>query len=162
MTTHEDDGIPAHGSGLYERSETVPVKKHPLADKASLSGVRKKIRSDLSRVGADASHAFDCLVAVTEACTNALVHGQRADDPSPEILWEVDHDAARFYIQDYSNQQWSKTSHPSRETQAELEERIGGFGLDLMRGLMDEVDIQIGPDGTTVCLVKLFAEAEAS
>ena len=137
------------------------VRKHPLADKASLSGVRKKIRADLSSAGADASLSFDCLVAVTEACTNALVHGHRADDSPPEILWEIDGHSARFYIQDYSAQQWSKTSHPSRDAEARFEERIGGFGLDLMRGLMDEVDIQIGSHGTTVCLVKQLAEAKA-
>lgn len=137
------------------------VRKHPLADRAGLSRVRKKIRADLSSAGADASLSFDCLVAVTEACTNALVHGHRADDPPPEILWEVDGHSARFYIQDYSAQQWSKTSHPSRDAEAEFEERIGGFGLDLMRGLMDEVDIQIGSHGTTVCLVKQLAEAKA-
>ena len=124
--------------------------------------MRKAIRGDLSRVGAQPSLAFDCLVAVTEACTNALLHGQGSgEDPRPEILWEIDQGTARFYVQDYSTQQWSKTSHPSRDAEAEIEERIGGFGLDLMRGLMDEVDIRIGPDGTTVCLVKQLAEAEA-
>jgi anti-sigma regulatory factor (Ser/Thr protein kinase) len=138
------------------------VRKHPLADKAGLSGVRKKIRADLSKAGADASLSFDCLVAVTEACTNALLHGQSSDDPPPEILWEIDGHSARFYIQDYSAQEWSKTSHPSRDAEAEIEQRIGGFGLDLMRGLMDEVDIQIGPDGTTVSLTKHLAAAEAS
>ncbi|MDQ4059007.1 MAG: ATP-binding protein [Actinomycetota bacterium] len=138
------------------------VNKRPLADKASLSSIRKAIRADLAKAEADPSLAFDCLVAVTEACTNALLHGHhRTDDPPPEILWEVDGAAARFYIQDYSTQQWSKTSHPSRDAVADLEERIGGYGLDLMRGLMDEVDIQMGPEGTTVCLVKSLAEAKA-
>jgi anti-sigma regulatory factor (Ser/Thr protein kinase) len=140
---------------------SMTVRKHPLVDKTSLSGIRKEIRADLSKAGADPSLSFDCLVAVTEACTNALVHGHRTDDPPPEILWEIDGHSARFYIQDYSTQEWSKTSHPSRDAEAEFEERIGGFGLDLMRGLMDEVDIQIGPDGTTVCLVKQLLEAEA-
>jgi len=140
----------------------VAVNKRPLADKASLSSIRKAIRADLSKAKVDPSLAFDCLVAITEACTNALLHGHRvADDPTPEILWEVDGAAARFYIQDYSTQQWSKTSHPSRDAEAELEERIGGYGLDLMRGLMDEVDIQMGPEGTTVCLVKSLEKAEA-
>jgi anti-sigma regulatory factor (Ser/Thr protein kinase) len=140
---------------------SMALRKHPLAEKASLSGIRREIRADLSRAGADPSLSFDCLVAVTEACTNALVHGHRTDDPPPEILWEIDGHSARFYIQDYSTQEWSKASHPSRDAEAEFEERIGGFGLDLMRGLMDEVDIQIGRDGTTVCLVKELREAEA-
>lgn len=133
------------------------MRKHPLADKASLSGVRRAIRSDLNRAGVDPSLSFDCLVAVTEACTNALMHGHDDEDPFPEIEWEIDGDAARFFVLDYSTQQWSRTSHPSwdgLEDLDETEDRVGGFGLDLMRGLMDEVEIRIGPDGTTVCLVK--------
>lgn len=133
------------------------MRKHPLADKASLSGVRRAIRSDLNRAGADPSLSFDCLVAVTEACTNALMHGHDDEDPLPEIEWEIDGEAARFFVQDYSTQHWSRTSHPSwdgLEELADIEDRVGGFGLDLMRGLMDEVEIRIGPDGTTVSLIK--------
>lgn len=135
------------------------VRKHPLADKASLSGIRRAIRSELNRAGVDPALSFDCLVAVTEACTNALTHGHRGSrgDPWPEIHWQIDGKAARFFVEDYSNQQWSRTSHPSwTEHQEPSDERIGGFGLDLMRGLMDEVEIHIGPDGTTVCLTKRF------
>ena len=131
------------------------MRTHPLADKTSLSGVRRAIRSDLNRAGADPSLSFDCLVAVTEACTNALMHGHGTEDPAPEIRWEIDRGEVRFFVQDYSNQQWSRTSHPSWNGADDLdEERVGGFGLDLMRGLMDEVELHIGPDGTTVCLTK--------
>jgi serine/threonine-protein kinase RsbW len=139
------------------------VRKHPLPDKASLSDVRRQIRADLNGAGVDPSASFDCLVAVTEACTNALMHGhgQVPDDPAPEIHWRVDVDTAEFYVQDYSTQRWSKTSHPSWDAGDEPGEpdvRVGGFGLDLMRGLMDEVEIRIGPGGTTVCLVKKFED----
>jgi serine/threonine-protein kinase RsbW len=127
-----------------------------LSDESSLSSIRRSIRSDLSGVGADAAALFDCLVAVTEACTNALVHGRGAS--AARVSWEIEECRARFLIQDYSGQRWAKAIHPSRAlapTPA-VGERIGGFGLELMHGLMDEVDIRNEHDGTIVELVKRF------
>lgn len=129
---------------------------HPVADKASLSGIRKLIRSELNRAGIDPSLGFDCLVAITEACTNALVHGSFDQESPPRIAWDIDPDGARFYVQDFAARPWnSRTMHPSR-TAPDAEAHYGGFGVDLMRGLMDEVDIDVGPDGTTVSLLKRF------
>ncbi len=139
------------------------MRAQTLADKAGLSGIRKLIRSELSEAGAPPAHAFDCLVAVTEACTNALVHGKgETDSPDPEVLWEIDEECARFLIKDFSQKQKAIGSHPSTERERTLRkvravaEGDGGFGLDMMRNLMDEVDIQFGPRGTTVSLTKHF------
>lgn len=129
------------------------VRKRPLAGKASLSGIRKAIRAELNRLGVDPSLSFDCLVAVTEACTNALMHGKGDEDPAPEVSWDINGERALFLVHDYSNQPWSRASHPSHDPD-DLEARVGGFGLDLMRGLMDEVQIDIGPEGTAVSLLK--------
>lgn len=133
-----------------------------LSGKSSLSGIRRQIRSDLSAVGADESLAFDCLVAVTEACSNALVHGQARSPGSgpPEISWEVTPTQARFVIVDFSTEEWSRTVHPSWDSDEipdDMSRRIGGFGLDIMRGLMDDVDIRLSGTGTTVTLVKMLA-----
>lgn len=110
----------------------------------------------------DPSLTFDCLVAVTEACTNALTHGHSGfqEEPWPLVHWEVGGSEARFFVKDYSTRQWSRTSHPSRDIDylESGEDRVGGFGLELMRQLMDEVDISMGPEGTTVCLVKRFRD----
>jgi serine/threonine-protein kinase RsbW len=139
------------------------VNRHPLSDRSSLSGLRRRIRADLSRAGADPSLSFDCLVAVTEACTNALLHGLTDEDGAPpDVSWHIDDGRARFCIQDFSTQRWSKHAHPARGPAAhhagEEEQRFGGFGLDLMRELMDEVDISVGPGGTRVVLVKELGE----
>lgn len=111
----------------------------------------------------DPSLSFDCLVAVTEACTNALTHGRfdLQEEPWPQVHWEVGGSEARFFVEDYSTRQWSRTSHPSRDIDylEAGEDRLGGFGLELMRQLMDEVEISMGPEGTTVCLVKRFSDA---
>jgi anti-sigma regulatory factor (Ser/Thr protein kinase) len=132
-----------------------------LTTKAGLAGVRKAIRADLRSVSADPALAFDCLVAVTEASTNALLHGVRPDDTqSPQVTWEIDDAQAVFRIQDFSTEQWSRAMHPSRDIadsmMEDTEERVGGYGLQLMRELMDDVAIARGPLGTTVTLTKML------
>lgn len=105
-------------------------------------------------MGADSGDVFDCLVAVTEACSNALRHGR--GDASPRLSWTIDRECVRFHIQDYSSKRWSQSDHPSRTSEglAPGDERVGGFGLELMTGLMDEVAITTGTEGTTVELAK--------
>ena len=132
-----------------------------LSGKSSLSGIRRQIRTDLNAVGADESLAFDCLVAITEACSNALVHGQARSpgSPPPEISWEITRNHARFVVADFSTEEWSRTVHPSwdsDEVPDDMSRRIGGFGLEIMRGLMDDVDIHLSSRGTRVTLVKML------
>ncbi len=131
----------------------------PLEGKASLSQIRRHIRADLKASGTDASLAFDCLVAVTEACTNALLHGRRSssDNPPPELTWEIDAACARFCIQDFSDERWARAVHPSRGDEALEDEAGAGFGFEIMKGLMDEVEVTPGVRGTTVTLVKRLA-----
>ena len=135
-----------------------------LSGKASLSGIRRNIRAHLAAVGADESLAFDCLVAVTEACSNALVHGQGRSPGSapPEIGWEITRNQARFVVVDFSTQEWSRTIHPSWDSDEipdDMSRRIGGFGLEIMRGLMDDVEIEVDRRGTRVTLVKMLTAA---
>ena len=114
----------------------------------------------MQRVGADPSLLFDCLVAVTEACTNALLHGRsRSRDEHPPLLaWSIDEGKARFHIEDYSTEGWSRSRHPSRTSGvAQVEDlQAGGLGLGIMRDLMDEVDIEASADGTKVYLAKVL------
>ena len=129
---------------------------HTLTSRAGLAGVRKAIRADLRSVRADPALAFDCLVAVTEAGTNALLHGVGSEDTEhPRVAWEIDAMQAIFRIQDFSSEQWSRIMHPSRDLpEGDGEARVGGYGLQLMRELMDDVAIASGPMGTTVTLTK--------
>jgi len=134
------------------------LSSHQLTDRAGLSTIRKQVRGALTRVGADPSAAFDCLVALTEACTQALSHADR-DAALPQISWEIDHSQALFYIRDYSSQEWSRATHPSAaltRREDHLDQRLEDLGLQLMRGLMDDVRIDMQGSGTTVILVKSF------
>jgi serine/threonine-protein kinase RsbW len=140
--------------------------RHSVTSKAALAEVRRDIRADLRNANADASLSFDCLVAVTEACTNALLHGRGHDDaPHPAVGWKIGDGKAVFTIEDFSTEQWSRSMHPSRDSidvlSGDIDERVGGFGLQLMRELMDDVSIDRGPAGTTVVLTKVLTKTPA-
>lgn len=112
---------------------------------------------DLSRSSIDPSTAFDCLVALTEACTQALANTDPDAGRSPQISWEISASEALFSIRDYSSQEWSRASHPSAAVATrpnDLEQRLESLGLQLMRGLMDDVRIEMQSACTTVVLVK--------
>jgi anti-sigma regulatory factor (Ser/Thr protein kinase) len=119
-----------------------------LIDEATLARVRSSLRQDLTRAGVDASDAFDCLVAVTEACTNALVHGH--GDEVPRVSWRINGSMALFLVEDHSRLRWAQVEGGDGAADG----RVGGFGLQLMERLMDSVDISIEDHGTTVELTK--------
>jgi anti-sigma regulatory factor (Ser/Thr protein kinase) len=145
-----------------KRGNASVTGSHSVADKGSLSVIRRQLRADLGRLEIDPSLSFDCLVAVTEACTNALVHGTQSSKEVavPRLTWEIDRQSARFWVEDFSLQGWSMAAHPSggvgEANLREYEGRIGGFGLPIMRKMMDDVDIQVDARGTTVVMTKQF------
>lgn len=138
------------------------ANSRPVTDEASVSAIRRELREALGRLDVDPDESFDCLVAVTEACTNALVHGSghNSNGRAAEVSWEFEGRLARFYVTDFSSVSWSIADRPPSGvidvSAEEVERRIGGFGFPLMRNLMDEVDVHIGDRGTTVVLTKHF------
>jgi serine/threonine-protein kinase RsbW len=136
------------------------MNSRPLVDKASVSEVRQGLRDDLVGSGVDQSAAFDCLVALTEACSNAYLHGRSEEtvDRPPQVGWEITNEAVTLVVKDFSNHGWERTSYPSIPVDAETtapETRVGGLGLQLMTDLMDDVQIEKTAKGTTVTLRKL-------
>jgi hypothetical protein len=106
------------------------------------------IRADLNRHGIDPSYCFDCLLAVTEVCAKALGRNQ-PDGGEACVWWEVAHDEARFYVEDFSGRESAIIRHPSRSNG-----EVGDFGTDIIRNLVDEVKVAVGPSSTTIKLVK--------
>ena len=123
-----------------------------LTDKRALGDLRREIRDDFDRVDADPSLVFECLVSVTEACTNALKYGQSdaEGEHEPDVTWIIGPESASFTVRDFSSRRW-----PDRRGPIDLTgPATGGYGIELMRKLMDEVSIETNPEGTTVKLVK--------
>ena len=134
-----------------------------LADKASVSRARRLVHSDLERAGVEVSIAFECLVALTEACTNALIHAPSDDgDPrSPVFEWQIHPTKVFFRVRDFSSRGWSRPLHPTSHPEPTIENiEPGGLGLEIIWDVMDEVDIRPGPDGTEVLLRKYLRTRE--
>ena len=135
----------------------VDVQTRSVADKASLSGLRRSIRADLTQAGVDPSSAFDCLVAVTEACTQVLLQQASESLDGPAITWEIDSGCVRFQIHERFTRTSSKASHPSgggRVTFPGLEVVPDDLPLAMMGGLMDEVVVRDGSGGRITTLTK--------
>jgi anti-sigma regulatory factor (Ser/Thr protein kinase) len=135
------------------------VQSHLLDDKASLSKIRKLIRLELVRVGARPSAVFDCLVAVTEACSSALRgRSEQLGEPS-RVMWTIERDRAEFCVEDHSvltEPDDEDEERPRRRLHEILEEETGltNLGDDVIQGLMDEVTVEKNPDGTVTKMVK--------
>ncbi len=133
----------------------VPVHTRSVSDKASLSSLRKAIRADLSRAGVDPSVAFHCLVAVTEACTNALLNRAEAG-AEPDLAWSIEPGCARFFVRESCGLASAQASHPSggRRRGTTLEGARDDLPPGLIASLMDEVAVEEGAGGRTLCLTK--------
>ena len=134
------------------------VQPTAVVDKASLSDLRRSIRADLAGAGADPSITFDCLIAVTEACTAALLRCEEASD-APDISWEVQPGCICFTVSQTCTRSRSQASHPSRALDGDAAARDvvdENLPIGLIGSLMDEVSVQDGPAGRIVTLTKLL------
>ncbi|SFE56118.1 serine/threonine-protein kinase RsbW [Paenibacillus catalpae] len=107
----------------------------------------------------------DMKVAVSEACTNAVLHGRPAEEgfslidisfqpTEAGITIIVKNDGPPFEHHD------SETDEISPPLQGiEISELpVGGLGLYLMEALMDEVTVQSNENGTEVILTKYVSQ----
>ena len=134
------------------------MQAHLLVDKASLSKIRKLVRADLVKVGARPSVVFDCLVAVSEACAQALHgRGERVGEPS-KITWTIDRAHAEFCVEDFSKQAEAPKPHPRRRIHEIIEQETGMTGLheDVIDNLMDQVEVEETPVSRSVKMTKVL------
>jgi serine/threonine-protein kinase RsbW len=98
-------------------------------------------------------------MAVVEACINALEHSH-ATDREVYVTFQVlgeegDPDKLRIMVRDTGiGFSPDGVAEPTMEGKLKAV-RKRGWGLKIIRGLMDEVEIVSGPDGTTVVMSKM-------
>ncbi len=97
-------------------------------------------------------------MAVVEACINSFEHSQ-ADDRKVEIQFVVlgNEEPERLQI---TIRDSGVGFTPENLVKPTIEDKLKaaskrGWGLTIIKGLMDEVDIHSGPSGTTVVMSKL-------
>jgi len=97
-------------------------------------------------------------MAVVEACINAIEHShahEREVRVTFEVLGEKDPEKLRITVRDTGIGFVPEAMGEPRIEDKLKSQRKRGWGLKIIRGLMDEVEIHSGAEGTTVVMSKL-------
>jgi serine/threonine-protein kinase RsbW len=101
-------------------------------------------------------------MAVVEACINALEHSRSTDNEifvTFEVLGDQDPEKLRITVRDTGiGFSPDDVEEPSIGQKLKAP-RKRGWGLKIIHGLMDEVEIHSGSEGTTVVMSKLRGTA---
>jgi anti-sigma regulatory factor (Ser/Thr protein kinase) len=134
------DEIAIHEDMTEPVSETFPALPSALYE------IRKFVRREAEAAGLPPDSINDLVLAVSEACANAVLHSGSEDI---EVTWVPSDDCVEVVIRD-------RGVFIRRVPIPELD-KTRGHGIPLMMALMDEVGVSEGTDrrpGTTVRLVK--------
>jgi anti-anti-sigma factor len=110
-----------------------------------LAALRRDLRAWLAAAGATAGEAGDILIAVGEACANAIEHSGAEPGSTIEVRAQLVGREVVLHVLDHGH--WRSAAARSER----------GHGLRLMRVLMDAIDITSVRDGTRVELRRLLA-----
>jgi serine phosphatase RsbU (regulator of sigma subunit)/anti-sigma regulatory factor (Ser/Thr protein kinase) len=117
------------------------------ADPDELAVVRRSIERWLESWYVDERDAYRVTLATNEACMNAIEHGFGGG--GFEVSGEFEQDAVSILVRDHGN--WRAPRAPG-----------DGRGIEMMRSLMDEVEVTPGSEGTTVRLRHLIRRGSGS
>ncbi|WP_235508694.1 MASE1 domain-containing protein [Terrabacter sp. Root85] len=111
------------------------------AEARNLVQVRSALRRWLKEATVSEADVNEVLVACGEACANVVQHAYSGQGSAGELVVEarLDGDALEVRIRDHGH--WRPAA-----------DRGGGWGLQLMDALMDDVDVEHTPGGTDVRL----------
>ena len=109
------------------------------ADPESLALMRRQLARWLRAAGADDTEAYEILVAGGEACANAVAHAYPAGEASYVLEGVRLERGVELVVRDFG--QWRAPRMGSQ-----------GRGLALIEELMDEVEVDRDPPGTTVTM----------
>ncbi len=114
----------------------MPVSGEP----GALASTRAILRRWLAEGGATETETNDITMACNEACENAIEHAYGLGSDIFDVTFSRSCRTVELVVRDYGSWQENPSS------------RDRGRGLPLMRELMDEVEVQVGPNGTSVRL----------
>lgn len=136
---------------LNELTLALPMAPEVEIEASSIStAIAQSIRMSPDRID-------EVRMAVVEACINALEHSRSSDQEVQvtfQVLGEQEAEALRILVTDHG-QGFSPDVLEEPTMAGKLKAmRKRGWGLKIIRGLMDEVEIHSGPGGTTVEMTK--------
>ena len=116
---------------------------------AELGRVRAVLRDAADEAGMDPAATNDMLVAVTEALSNAITHGEVPGDGTIDVTWGTEDDMLVVCVGDCGRYRAPETLDEDRLDH--------GRGIAVMRLLVDDMTIEPRDEGTLVRLAKRVA-----
>jgi serine/threonine-protein kinase RsbW len=106
-----------------------------------------------SKMGFSPDMAQDIVQALTEACVNAIMYTN--NDADVDIVVYATHDSLMVEVRD-KGKGFDPTSVPSPDfdLMQEVGGGAGGFGLHMIKSLVDKLEIDSGPTGTVIRMSK--------
>lgn len=105
-----------------------------------LAEVRHRTQEWLAHCPLGEDQTYDVLLAVGEACANAIEHGHRGDGGTIRLRFELEADSLHITVADHGR--W-KSPDPGPD-------QVRGRGMAIIRALVPEVEVIISASGTTV------------
>ncbi|HEX8082876.1 MAG TPA: SpoIIE family protein phosphatase [Solirubrobacteraceae bacterium] len=130
-----------------ERSLGERLELELVGEPAALTSFRQALRRWLSEVGAAEQEIQDITMACNEACQNAIEHAYGLSPEPFDVELSRADGSVVIAVRDRGG--WREVVSEDR-----------GRGLPLMRALMDEVDIEQRPTGSTVVLRRALGAAQ--
>ncbi len=122
-----------------------------------LPKVDEYVEGKLRELGVDEDRLADIAVSVTEAVTNAVLHGNKNDlTKKVQVKLKADSSRVEITVEDQGN------GFNPESIQSPVEEgnllKEAGRGIFILKSLMDEIDFVILPrKGTTVKMTKFLS-----
>jgi serine/threonine-protein kinase RsbW len=142
----EGVGTQSSGGGMSASADETETDAYPQvrlllpALPANVALVRQALAGLTDELGVEPARAADMKIALTEACTNVVVHAY-GDEPGPlEVTMFVEHGRLVLAVRDRGD---GLHPLPGRDEGAPL-----GFGLALIASLSDELGLVGGRHGT--------------
>jgi serine/threonine-protein kinase RsbW len=136
-------------SEKYDAAGRSESELHLPARRSELAAARKYAGDVGAEFGLDPDGCYDFVLAVNEAVTNAIRHGASDERGLIHLRIVADEDRVTFSVRDCGSFVMPVMDGPANSDH--------GRGLALMASLVDEVQLEIEPGGTTVRLSKVRA-----
>ena len=120
------------------------------ADIALLKDAREWAGEAAELAGLDDDGCFQVKLAISEAVTNAILHGSGSSDEEVELAVQEDGESIVFEVRDSASREPSSEDWVGRVGE-------GGRGLELVSLVMDEVQLTRGEGGSVLRFSKALA-----
>jgi anti-sigma regulatory factor (Ser/Thr protein kinase) len=119
------------------------------AEPESLVGLRRRLGRFLHAAGADDAETYEITLTVCEAAGNAIEHAYGPGDATFDVEASLDSDELVATVSDRGNWRERRGAHRGR-------------GLNIIQGLMDDVEVSTEPDGTVVRMRRRLGRTRAA